>query len=218
VRPDTVNGPEASAAAKQSSPSASRVIRRTHLYLGLFLAPWMLMYALSTLLMTRRDFVLSFYPARIPAMTVERELDYTRSFPANATPQQIGRGILEDLGLDGAHRLSGGTEGKPLVIDRLRSLGTKRIVFTPGNGKLTLEREEFRSLTFLERLHRRRGYQQPYAVEDAWAFTVDLAAIAMVLWALSGLWMWWELKPTRRWGAACLGFSAILFAVFAVAI
>ena len=32
----------------------SRFVRRTHMYLGLALFPWMLMYALSTLVMNHR--------------------------------------------------------------------------------------------------------------------------------------------------------------------
>jgi len=38
---------------------------------------------------------------------------------------------------------------------------------------------------------------------------VDLAIAAMVFWAASGLWMWWEIKPARAWGAVCglVGFG-----------
>ena len=32
----------------------SKVIRRTHMYVALFLAPWVLMYALSTMVMNHR--------------------------------------------------------------------------------------------------------------------------------------------------------------------
>jgi hypothetical protein len=40
-----------SPAAEKPSFGASRIIRRVHMYLALFLAPWMLIYALSTLAM-----------------------------------------------------------------------------------------------------------------------------------------------------------------------
>ena len=45
------------------------------MYASLLLAPWMVMYALSTLVMTHRDYVLSFYPSKNPGMMTERELD-----------------------------------------------------------------------------------------------------------------------------------------------
>jgi hypothetical protein len=179
----------------------SLLIRRTHMYAGLFLAPWMLMYALSTLVMTHRDFVVSLYASRNPAMVTERELDYTRSFSPETSRDEIGRQVLQDLGLEGRNYLSGGRNGEPLVINRQQALAMRRITYNPTTHKLLIQREEFRSLTFLERMHRRRGYDQPYAREDTWAFTVDAAVVTMVFWSLSGIWLWWELKSTRFWGA-----------------
>ena len=184
------------------------------MYLGLFLVPWMLMYALSTMVMNHREFVVSFYPTKTPVLTKERELDYSRSFPADATPQQIGQQILSDIGLDGTHRVTGGKDGKPLVIERQHPLALRRIAFHPKDGKLIIEREEFRGATFLERMHRRRGYQNPYLLEDTWAFSVDLTVIAMIFWALSGIWIWWELRSTRVWGFISGGVGLLLFAIF----
>ena len=192
----------------------SRLVRRVHMYTGLFLAPWMLMYALSTLVMTHREYVLSLYPSKSPALVTERELDYTRSFPAAATREQIGQQILRDVGLDGTHNLSGGRDGKPLVINRQHALTARRLTFDPATHKIVIQREEFRASTFLERMHRRRGYNQPYALEDTWGFTVDFAVVVMAFWSLSGIWLWWELKATRAWGALALASGVGLFAIF----
>jgi hypothetical protein len=194
--------------------TVSRLIRRIHMFTGLFLAPWMLMYALSTLVMTHREYVLSFYPSKSPAMVTDRQLDYTHSFPTNATREQIAQQILRDLGLDGAHSVGGGRNGKPLVIQRQHALPQQRITFDAKQNKILIEREEFRGLTFLERMHRRRGYNQPYALDDTWGFTVDVAVVTMVFWSLSGIWLWWELKTTRGWGALSLTAGLALFAIF----
>ena len=198
--------------------TVSRIIRRVHMYTGLFLAPWMLMYALSTLVMTHREYILSYYPSKNPAMVTERELDYTRSFPAATTREQIGLRILQDLGLDGTHSVSGGRNGKPLVINRQHALRTQRVTFDATTRKILIQREEFRAATFLDRLHRRRGYNQPYTLEDTWGFTVDVAVVTMVFWCLSGIWLWWEIKPVRRWGALALAAGVSLFGIFAALI
>lgn len=198
-----------------AGPTAtSRLVRRVHMYLGLFLAPWMFMYAASTAVMNHREFVQSFYTTKTPARTLERELNYSRAFPSETTPEMMGEAVLRDLGLEGTHRVSGGREGKPLVIDRQHVFAPRRITWDAGNGQLTIEREQFRGPVFLERMHRRRGYQQPYALEDTWAFSVDLAVTAMVFWALSGLWLWWELRPTRIWGTASALCGLALFVLF----
>ena len=204
--------------AGTESPKVSLLIRRVHMFAGLFLAPWMLMYALSTLVMTHREYLLSFYPSKNPAMATERELDYSRSFPTNSTRDQIAQQVLLDLGMDGAHSVSGGRNGKPLVMQRQHALPQRRITFDAAKSKIVIEREEFRALTFLDRMHRRRGYNQPYALEDTWGFTVDVAVVTMVFWSLSGIWLWWEIKSTRRWGALALAAGVGLFAIFLVLI
>src|SRR5262245_16121259 len=198
--------------------TVSRLVRRVHMFTALFLGPWMLMYALSTLVMTHSDFVFSFYPSKSPALVTERELDYTRSFPTNLAREEIGLQILQDLGLDGTHSVSGGRNGKPLVINRQHSLVTRRVTFDPAVQKVVIQREEFRAPTFLERMHRRRGYNHPYALEDTWGLSVDAAVVIMVFWSLSGIWLWWEIKSTRSWGALALATGLGLFALFAALI
>jgi len=174
----------------------------------------MLMYALSTLVMTHRDFVRSFYPSQNPAMVIERELDYSRSFPESATREEIGLQILRDIDLDGTHYVSGGKDAKPIVINRQQALTPRRITFDPSTRKIRIEREEFRASSFLERMHRRRGYNS-YSLSNTWGFTVDLAVVTMAFWSLSGIWLWWELKPTRGWGTASWVAGLALFAFLA---
>ena len=85
------------------TPGISRLVRRIHLFTGLFLAPWMVMYALSTLVMAHHKLINSFYSSKSPALIKERELDYSRSFPTNMTRDQIAQQILQDLGMEGAY-------------------------------------------------------------------------------------------------------------------
>jgi hypothetical protein len=92
------------------------------------------------------------------------------------------------------------------------------VTFDPAAQKVVIQREEFRTPTFLERMHRRRGYNHPYALEDTWGFSVDVAVVIMVFWSLSGVWLWWEIKSVRLWGTLALGAGLGLFAVFAALI
>lgn len=54
----TTNPAIATTTAK--SPEISRIVRHIHMFTGLFLGPWMVMYALSTLVMTHHKYVNSF--------------------------------------------------------------------------------------------------------------------------------------------------------------
>jgi len=187
------------------------------MYTALFLGPWMLMYALSTLVMAHREYVASFYATKKPAMISDRELDYSRSFPTNTTREEIGLQILRDLGLDGTHSVSGGRNGKPLVINRQHAFIPRRITYNVTKASVSIEREAFRSSNFLERMHRRRGYNS-YPLENTWGFTVDVAVVTMVFWSLSGIWLAWELKTTRVWGVVSFGVGLGLFVAFAALI
>ena len=196
----------------------SRLVRRVHMFTGLFLTPWMLMYALSTLVMAHREYVDSFYSSKNPALITERELDYSRSFSTNTPREQIAQQILQDLRIDGAHSVSGGRNERPLVIQRQHALPQRRITFDASKSKIVIEKEERRASTFLERMHRRRGYNEPYTLEDTWGFTVDVAVVTMAFWSLSGVWLAWEIKRARFWAVLSFATGLGLFALFAALI
>jgi hypothetical protein len=42
--------------------------------------------------------------------------------------------------------------------------------------------------------------------------------VAVVLWVFSGIWMSWEMKGTRRWGALALAGGIALFGFFLMTI
>jgi hypothetical protein len=183
------------------------------MYLALFLFPWMLMYALSTLAMNHRALFAGLYGEGPAAFEKERELVYDGVFPESADLNVIARQILASAGLDGAHGVSRRADGT-IVINRSDLLTPRRLTYSPADRKLLIERMPSRPNAFLERFHRRRGYSTGYPLDTTWAVTVDLAIAAMVFWVLSGLWMWWEMKATRRLGASALLTGAGLFAVY----
>jgi hypothetical protein len=75
---------------------------------------------------------------------------------------------------------------------------------------------EFQTGAFLNRFHRRRGYAQSYLPDIVMAISVDAVIVALVFWALSGLWMWWEMRATRLWGIAFAGAGIGFFGLLMV--
>ena len=196
--------------------TASLLIRRSHMYVALFLFPWLLMYAISTAMMNHRRWFASSATGGAPVYELERELTYDGVFPENAelrTSQQI----LSSLDLDGAHAVTRRKDGA-IVITRNDLLTPRRLTYTQATRALTIERLPHRTNVMLERFHRRRGYATGYALDTTWAVTVDLVIAGMVFWVLSGLWMWWEMKVTRAVGALALVTGAGLFVLFILVI
>ena len=191
----------------------STFLRRSHMYLALFLMPWMLFYALSTMAMNHRDFFRELYGGPIVKFEKESELPFSGQFPDGATSKQKAVQILSGLGLDGAYNVRAEASGR-LIINRQDFITPRRITYTPETGKLAIDREVFRPPAFLERFHRRRGFQSDYIKDDAWAVMVDSVIVAMIFWVASGLWMWWEMRTTRRWGAIATAGGLALFALF----
>jgi hypothetical protein len=197
---------------------ASLIIRPTHLYLALFLTPWMLMYAISTVAMNHRGWFEDYYGERAVQWEVESEERYAVTLGADPSRAEVANQILSHLGIEGAHN-TGGRLGRRITITRDNPWDTRRITFTPSDSLLKVERRLSRLPVILESLHRRRGgYQHPIVTEHLWSVTVDLVIIAMMFWAGSGIWMWWEMSVTRRLGAIALGVGLLLYAFFLVTI
>jgi hypothetical protein len=189
----------------------SKLVRRTHMYLALFLTPWLIGYALSTIIMNHRM-------PRPNTIVKEQEQTYPNTFEPGTPPREIAAQILSDLHLEGAFGVQGPRPDGSLVINRQSMLSPRRITFTPEDRRIVVERQELETSGFLNRFHRRRGYQQPYAADLAMAVSVDAVIVALVFWALSGLWRWWEMRATRFWGAACAVAGAGIFTLFLLAI
>lgn len=191
----------------------SLLLRRIHLYLALFLSPWILMYTASTFVMNHRTLFHGPPPNPPPAFELEKEMVYPGEMPEGATPQQVALQLLATLDMDGAHSVPRSPEGK-VIVNRQDPISPRRITYTSADKRVVVEKMVFSGSGFLERMHRRRGFQHNYALEDLWAGSVDLTILGLFTLACSGLWMWWELRVTRKWGALALGAGCGLFGLF----
>ncbi len=66
---------------------------------------------------------------------------------------------------------------------------------------------------FLTGMHTTHGYPATFNARWIWAVIVDLMSSIMVFWGISGVVMWWQIKRTRRIGAAVL-VASVVAAVF----
>ena len=196
----------------------SKLVRQTHMYLALFLVPWMLMYALSTIGMNHREFLQELYGGKLVTWEKEREQICRSTFSADASPELIAGQVMRELKLEGNYTASVPKNGKDIIIVRTDAITPRRITYTPADGKLLVEKQHFRTQPFLESFHRRHGYQSSFKIDDAWSGSVDLAVFGMIFWVASGLWMWWEMKVTRLLGAGFALVGVGLFTLFALTV
>ena len=81
---------------------------------------------------------------------------------------------------------------------------TTSVTVTEGEGPSELS---FRS--FLLRMHLSRGYPGEVNTKWVWAVGVDAIALTLCFWGVSGLFMWWQIKATRKAGLVVLVISAV---------
>ena len=56
----------------------------------------------------------------------------------------------------------------------------------------------------LTQLHRSHHYPHYKGYRWLWILFADVTALTMVFWGISGVIMWWQIKPTRFWGIISL--------------
>jgi hypothetical protein len=103
----------------------SKVVRRTHMYLALFLTPWTLMYALSTFVMNHRDLFRKRYGGNLVAWQKESERAWTAPLKPGVDAQTLAAQILRDLQLDGGHTVN--KTGAGITIVRQDQITPRRI-------------------------------------------------------------------------------------------
>jgi hypothetical protein len=184
--------------------------RRTHLYMGLFLLAWVFIYGITSIPFSHSQLLSQWYDDDVPAWTELSSQSYHRDVPENADMRTIGAAILADAGLEGSFSV---WQPRPTVLNvqQFDFWDQVRLIYDLDKHTLRVEKKRFRWDHFLTSLHARGGYHQDVFLADLWAVMVDLVCLAMIIWMISGIILWWRLSGHRIWGWTALGGG---FAVF----
>ena len=80
-----------------------------------------------------------------------------------------------------------------------------------GSGSASIRRK-------LLRLHVMHGSPGYIGVRWLWARIVDIMGIAMIMWGVTGMIMWWMMRSTRTQGLIALSLGSIVIVTLAVSI
>jgi hypothetical protein len=136
---------------------------------------------------------------------------------ATSLPDQLGNGmpvVLRKLGLDADEAIPPGTL-PDLTFFMEFDERVWKVTYQPGRGGVSgrpadVPGQRLSTRRFLTQLHLAREYPAGGGVRWFWAVAVDAMAFVMVFWAVSGLFMWWQIKAVRGWGAVVLAVSAAI--------
>jgi hypothetical protein len=140
-------------------------------------------------------------------------------FSTSHIEQQL-QGLLRARGLPGVEQL----RAHPKIAPELRLRARDRhgvswnLTYDTRTGSLSGRKSDaFPNLGFgqlLAKLHTTHHFPLRVGSLWFWALFEDLLGLSMVLWALTGMVMWWKIKPTRLVGA--LSFALALSIAVAV--
>jgi hypothetical protein len=175
------------------------VVRRIHLYCGLIILAYLMMYFVSGYMMVHRPWFLSPSP---PATT-----QTTAITPAGgSSTEQLAAQVQQQLGLPGRIQFPA---KQPAGLTRfwVNHPGTMARVDIPAGqnvANVTTQRVGFVGTLIM--LHKVSGYDRNLLF-DAYALFCDLAGLSMLLFAASGVYLWWKRVKHRTWGILCLSAS-----------
>ncbi len=184
-----------------------RINRRTHLYAGLFLMPWLLMYGLSSFIIIHQAW---FRADKESAWEPLFEKEYRRPLNGQQDLRTTAQAILKDCNLDGAF-WADKPNSDTLRIDRFSFWRSTRLTYSLKEQKLKAEQQRMRPSQAVVRMHFRGGYSQPTFWDKFWGLLVDAACVGIIIWTASGLIMWWRLPRLRSWGAIAVGGGIVSF-------
>lgn len=181
--------------------------RRTHLYLGMLMIPWLMVYALSTVLLNHGGYFRQFRAAD-PQWIPHWEKDYALDLPSgNTSLRETARRILDENGLSGAFGVQ--RQSQRLNINVQNFWQPMRLTYDIEQKKLRAEKKKFSWVEVLIRLHERTGYGQPGFLNNLWAVIVDVFCVTTLVWIGTGLYLWWKLPITRKWGFITMGGGVV---------
>jgi len=191
-----------------------RIMRAVHLYTGLFLVPWMMVYAMSAFFLNHDSWFANSKPAWKDIL--DKEFVPGDTFPVAS--EERARAIMKHLGLDGAHQISQDDE-KQMVLYRFCATGYYQIIWHRPESRLVVRKQQpCTTYSFINALHFQHGYHPPYSDYlpwATWAFIVDAVAISTIFWVISGVYIWARRPRKRLLGGICLVAGCLLFAFLA---
>lgn len=176
-------------------------IRDLHLYAGLFLCPFVLLFAFSTFLLNH------------PSRTAPGNLEGRREVPVHVPPGEPGsipqaRAILQQIGVTGEmDYVRYNAKAGRLFIPVSKPGETTRVDVDLRANTATIEREVRGLGDALNYLHKMPGphnvkFRGNWAYMSWWAVTTDVAVYGILFLTVSGLYLWWKIKAERAVGLA----------------
>ena len=185
-----------------------RVLRDTHLLVGLFFLVFVMMFGVSSLHFSHRGWFGS-EPAETESTVV---VD-----PGQAsTPRELARHLMEEQGYRGGLDDIRDAEGQ--IRFNISRIGTVHDVrYTRGAREAQVRTRVFPFMNMMTWMHTTFGMHHEYAPHNVWGALMFLTSVGLLVLGGTGLYLWFKLRTERRIGAVLL-FGNLVFGAGLIAL
>ena len=186
------------------------LIRKIHIYAGLFTFTQLIVYGIAGIVATFHA-----GPERPKIAADVRSVAFT--VPPSATDKQVADEVYRTLQLPLTRPMPDWflrrTPDNHLQLDFYNVNGIYRVIVLENEGRLRIENIRNSFWLFLEDIHgaTRNDAQAPTLVK-AWAWWNEAAMWCLLLFCLSGVYLWTASRPGFVWAWAALAAGAVAFA------
>ncbi|WP_020604959.1 PepSY-associated TM helix domain-containing protein [Spirosoma spitsbergense] len=187
------------------------LVRTLHLYFGLFISPFVLIFSVSVLVFNHAGFLDRLTPVK--ALPVEKiKLD---GIPRDTSDLLTAKAIIAKLGIEGEIDFISINEDHisfPVLKPGLRT----KIEVDTRTDSVRISRQEEGSLRATSYLHTMPGQHNARLRGNSiflkiWKLMADGVVYLLLLLTASGIFLWWCLKVERRLGLAAIALGVLLF-------
>ncbi len=174
-----------------------RLIRNSHLLLGLFSVFFLLTYAVSAVQMAHG----------IP--TASETHDASVTAPPGLEPRALANWLMDHRGYEGElGEVKPTPNGSRFRISRAG--GNVLVTYDRASGQATLHETSLGFLGMLNRLHHFHGLQHETWAGAAWGWELFLVSLALILMGLSGIYLWFKIYKERAAGTILLAANLVI--------
>lgn len=196
-----------------------RWIRELHLYFGLFISPFILLYAISTILFNHT------WKSRSAESEAKAQMERVSiEMPEGMEGLELAKYIMRKVNVSGEieffrHNL----QQKQFVIPVMKPGQRITISVDLENKTAEIERRRTGFWSALLYLHKSpgphlAGFRGNWFYTRLWKWMADATVYLILLVSITGIYMWWVLKVERKVGLVLVGAGCLTFILIALAI
>ncbi len=172
---------------------SNKLIRKIHLIASMIIFSFLLMYLLTGIIKINHNLF------EIPPV---EEIQYSMPVekPMDGTPREYTKFLMEKFDLKG--RIDFNKDRKENWIFHFNFPGENtQITLTPAQDTLFFKqwKQEMTFFTAINRMHIQRGFKGGWEY-TAWAVLYDLSCFAMIIFAITGILMWFRARKRFKYG------------------